>query len=130
MWSFNIPKFELYLLKTPQTTLNMEYPDDNIKITTEKLLDEIIKNYSDFDTAIFSCGAYGPPLMNLLSKKFKNKNMLYLGSLAYSMFGLYTDCLPIPKDKEAVNKNWILVLEDYNENFINIDNSKYWNKPV
>ena len=130
MWNFKIPNFELYLLKTPQTTLNMEYPDDNIKITIEKLFHEIITNFSDFDTAIFGCGAYGPPLMNLLAKKFKNKNMLYLGSLCYTMFGLYTDGMPIPKyDKDIVSKNWIPVLETYNQSFINIDNAKYWNKP-
>lgn len=126
MWNFEIPEFQLYLVKTPQTTLNMVYPDDNIKITIEKLVDEIITNYSDFDTAILGCGAYGHPIMNLLSKKFKNKNMLYLGSLCYSMFGLYTNGIQIPKDRDVIEKNWMSVSEDYDESFINIDRAKYW----
>ena len=126
-WNFKIPKFDLSCIKTPQTTLGMEYPDDNMIITTEKIVDEILLKYNNFDTFILGCGAYGPPIINILSKKLPNKNLIYLGSDCYKMFGIYSKGMPIPINDCDVNiKGWIEVLEDCDEKCKNIDNGKYW----
>ena len=125
-WNFNVSLFELYCLKTPQTTSNMDYPDDNMIITTEKIINEIIEKYSDFDTAILGCGAYGPPIINILSKKFTNKNLIYLGSSCFTMFGIYSKGMPIPDDKEVNKNEWIEVMEDCDPRCKNIDQGKYW----
>lgn len=126
-WNFNVLEFGLYCLKTPQTTSGMDYPDDNMIITTEKIINEIIEKYFDFDTAILGCGAYGPPIINILRKKFSNKNLIYLGSDCYKMFGIYSKGMPIPIHDKDVNINgWIEVLEDCDERCKNIDQGKYW----
>jgi hypothetical protein len=125
-WKFDIPSFSMYYIKTPQTTLNMEYPNESIKETTYDIVDEIINNYSDFDTAILGCGAYGPPIMNILRKKLKNKNMIYLGSMCYQMFGIYSKGMAIPNNDDVIRENWILVQEECEEKCKEIDQAKYW----
>jgi mannosyltransferase OCH1-like enzyme/uncharacterized protein YciU (UPF0263 family) len=126
MWKFDIGNFEMYYVQTPQTTLDMTYPDTSIIDTTDKIVNKIISNYSDFDIAILGCGAYGPPLINILHKKLGDKNMIYLGSSCYTMFGIYSDGMPIPDDNDVIKENWIEVLEKCNNKCKNIDNGKYW----
>jgi hypothetical protein len=128
-WNFKVPEFDLYCVQTPQTTLGMPSPDDSIIETTQKIVDQIVNNYSDFDTAILGCGAYGPPIMNILSDKFSNKNILYLGSDCYKMFGIYSDEMLTTWIGDDGNlENWIEVLEEYNDSYACIDNGKYWSK--
>ena len=126
-WTFHVPNFELQTLETPQTTLGMPYPDKSIKETTEKLIDTIINEYTNFDTAIFGCGAYGPPLIDLLSEKLTGKNLIYLGSACYTMFGIYSHEMHIP-EQETIKENWVEVLEEYDERLSNIDGGKYWKR--
>ena len=67
--------------------------------------------------------------MNMLSDKFSDKNILYLGSDCYKMFGIYSDEMPKPPDWGDPNlENWIEVLEEYNDSYACIDNGKYWSK--
>ncbi len=128
-WKFPVSNFSMYYLKTPQTTLNMEYPDNHIKDTVEKIVNEIIHKYSDFDTAILGCGAYGPPIINYLYNKLSNKNLIYLGSSCYTMFGIYSDGIPIPfNDNDIISEKWIPVSEKLDDRCKNIDQGKYWSK--
>jgi hypothetical protein len=128
-WNFPVSNFTMSYYKTPQTTLNMDYPDNNMIETTNRIVEEIINSYSDFDTAILGCGAYGPPLTNILSKKLSNKNIVYLGSNCYKMFGIYSEGMPIPICDENVKKDgWIHVLEECDPRCLGIDQGKYWKK--
>ena len=125
-WKFHIPNFDMYFLETPQTTLKMDYPHESIIETTNILVEEIINKYSDFDVAILGCGAYGPPIINILSQKFNNKNMLYLGSKCFTMFGIYSNGIEISNSGKEIKENWITVLEECDERCKNIDQGKYW----
>lgn len=128
-WKFNIGTFEMYFVKTPQTTLGMPYPNESIIETTNLIINEIIENYIDFDIAILGCGAYGPPIINILNNKLGNKNMIYLGSMCYTMFGLYSDGIPIPlSDEDVIKEGFIEVLEKCDDKCKNIDQGKYWKK--
>ena len=124
-WHFKIPKFGMYFVDTPQTILGMPYPDESIIETTDIIVDKIIKKYYDFDVAILECGAYGPPIMNKLNTILKNKNIIYMGSSCYTMFGIYSHSMPIPEDKDAIKDNWTEVLEKYDKKCKDIDQSKY-----
>ena len=125
-WNFAINDFSLECLECPQTTLGMPYPDESIIETTEILFKKICD--LDFDTAIFGCGAYGPPLINYLNNHFKqNKNLIYLGSSCFSMFCIYSEGMPINyNDTDVISENWIKVLEKCPEQCKNIDAGKYW----
>lgn len=128
-WKFKISNFALFYVKTPQTTLDMDYPDDNMMITTNHLLKEINENIikNKINTIILGCGSYGPPLINQLMDLHNNINIMYLGSKCYSMFGLYTSGMPIPiQDRDVNAENWIQVLEKCDERCKNIDKGKYW----
>lgn len=128
-WNFEISNFSLSCVHTPQTTTGMEVPDNDMIITTNKIIQTIQNNYCDFDTAILGCGAYGPPIINILSKIYPNKNLIYLGSSCYRMFGIYSDMMKIPIHDNDVNKNeWVQVIEKFDERYKNIDNGKYWRK--
>jgi len=124
VWSFPISNFSMYYLKTPQTTEGCPYPHTSIKETCEHLIKNIDENYADFDTAIFSCGAYGPPLINMLHKKYPNKNLIYLGSLCLTMFGIKMSNEDITPGKE----NWIKIVESIPEGAENHPEPKYWKK--
>lgn len=126
-WTFHVPHFELQTFATPQTTLGMPYPDSSIKETTEKLVEKITKDCANFDTVIFGCGAYGPPLTDILSEKLPGRNYIYLGSACYTMFGIYSHEMPIP-DQETVKENWVEVLEEFDERLSGIDGGKYWKR--
>jgi hypothetical protein len=125
-WNFPVSKFSLNYYKTPQTTINMDYPDNDMIETTNRMAEEIVNSYSDFDTAILGCGAYGPPLTNILSKKLPNKNFVYLGSDCYKMFGIYSDGMPIPRDNDVNKDGWMQVVEQCDPRCRNIDAGKYW----
>jgi hypothetical protein len=123
-----ITNFTLYTVATPQTTF-APYPDISSKETTERIVQEIIEKYSDFDTAVLGCGSYGPPIMNLLYNKFGNtKNMLYIGSNIYPMFGITTKMIKFSNDSKEYNSSAsIHALEKYNSSLHkHIDNGKYW----
>lgn len=126
MWNFDISKFEMYFIKTPQTTLGMEYPDKNMIHSTNKIVDEISEKYSDFDTAIFACGAYSAPLINILRKKYDNKNLIYLGSKAFEMFGVYSKGMPLQNRSDMKKENWIEVVETLPEGCQQHPEPKYW----
>lgn len=125
-WSFRVSSFSMYYVKTPQTTLGCDYPDESIKETCETLIEEINNHYADFDTAILGCGAYGPPLINKMRKNYPNKNIVYLGSDCYKMFGIYSNAMPFHMRCNAVTENWIEVVEDKPMGTENHPEPKYW----
>lgn len=129
IYTFKIPSFKLYTVKTPQTTTGMPYPDESSIQTTQRIITNIQNTCPDFDIALLSCGSYGPPLTIELKKTFGNKNMVYLGSMLYTMFGLYTHNLlkPSSKDGRFISDNFIVVEEKCPDACRNIDKGKYWN---
>ena len=126
MWKFPVSNFSLYTVKTPQTTLYCHYPHDSIKETCEEIIKEIDNSYNDFDTAILGCGAYGNPLINMLRKKYTNKNIIYLGSDCYKMFGIYSKMMPYTYQYSAKTENWIEVVEKQPPGTENHPEPKYW----
>ena len=95
-----------------------------MKVTCQVLLQEIYNKYYDFDTAILGCGAYGPPIINVLRKKYPDKNLVYLGSDCFKMFGIYSAMMDIP-DEIAIKENWIEVLEKIPKGCKNHPEPKY-----
>ena len=128
MWKFPVSNFSLYTVKTPQTTLGCDYPHESIKETCEEIIKEIDNSYNDFDTAILGCGAYGNPLINMLRKKYTNKNIMYLGSDCYKMFGIYSEMMPYTHHIRhgAKTENWIEVVENQLPGTENHPEPKYW----
>lgn len=128
VYNFPISKFnKIDFIKSPQTTYGSNYTDSNIIETTEKLVNIIINDYNDFDTLFLACGAYGPMITNYLIKKFNNKNIIYLGSLIYTMFGIYTHEIKIPYyDINFNHNNFIENDMICPEECKNIDGGKYW----
>ena len=124
-WNFPVSNFDMYYVKTPVTTIGCDYPHDSIKETCEAIINEIDDNYSDFDTAVLGCGAYGPPIINMLRKKYDNKNMCYLGAECYKMFGIYSKGMPYTNYNEANKENWLEVVEKNPTNG-NHPEPKYW----
>jgi hypothetical protein len=125
-WNFPVSNFSMYYLKCPQTTEGCHYPHKSIRETCHFLLKEIEENYKDFDTAIFGCGAYGPPLINALRKKYSDKNLIYLGSDCFKMFGVYSAGMPYQHLVDAKHENWIEVVEPLPEGCENHPEPKYW----
>ena len=116
----------MYYLKTPQTTQGMDYPHETMIETCEDILNKILQKYSDFDTAIFGCGAYASPLINALRKKFPNKNLIYLASDCFKMFGVYSKMMPYTYFTEAIPENWIEVIEEVPKGCENHPEKRYW----
>ena len=127
-WKFPVSNFSMYYLKTPQTTTGCPYPHSSIKETCEILIKEIDEKYNDFDTAVLGCGAYGPPIINMLRKKYSNKNICYLGSACYKMFGIYSWGMPMTYYSDAIKENWIEVLESAPPGTESHPEKKYWAK--
>jgi hypothetical protein len=123
-----IPNFKLYCLESPQTTIGMPYPHKNSIETTNFILDEIDQKYGDFDVALLACGCYGPPLSNLLAKKHTNKNIIYMGSMLYTMFGLYSNGIQktVFNTKLFNTDGFIEVPQKCPEVCKKIENGKYW----
>jgi len=127
VWNFPISNFSMYYLQTPQTTLGMEYPHDTYIESCYDIINEIEQKYSDFDTAIFGCGAYGSTLINILRKKYPNKHLLYLGSDCFKMFGIKINLQPWELYNEYVNKDKLIdIVETLPDGCINHPEKKYW----
>jgi hypothetical protein len=124
----DIGNFNIDFLECPQTTINMSYPHENMINTTEILIDTIDTKYQECDTVLFCCGAYATPLINILSKKYTNKNLLYMGSELYTMFGLYSHGIQMPVyRKHLFNLNQFSAIESECPNQCkHIDGGKYW----
>jgi hypothetical protein len=112
----------IYYIKTPQTTIGCEYPNNSIIETTNEILEEV-KNIN-FDIALLSCGAYGVAITNEIRKM--GKMAVYLGSALYTMFGVYTAGIPFPEDNIFKKENFIEIEELCPEHCKNIDEGKYW----
>jgi hypothetical protein len=127
VWKFHVSNFSMYYLKTPQTTTGMEYPHDSMIETSNDIIRKIDDNYCDFDTAIFGCGAYGAPLINILRKKYPQKNLIYLGSDCFKMFGVKINLQPWELYDSNVNKNAVIdIVESLPDGCINHPEKKYW----
>jgi hypothetical protein len=127
VWKFKVSNFDMYYLKTPQTTLGMEYPHDSMIETTNQLIFEIENNFPDFDTAIFGCGAYGSSLINILSEKYYNKNLIYLGSDCLKMFGIKINLQSWEEvDINVIKENVIDIVETLPNGCKNHPEKKYW----
>lgn len=128
-WNFPVSNFSLDTLETPVTTPGCKFPHRSIKETCEVLVKQIIENHDNYDTAIFGCGAYGPPIMEMLRIHNKNKqvkkNLIYLGSDCYKMFGVYSKMMGYEHFSEANTKNWIYVQESNPTNGRHPE-PKYW----
>ena len=79
-----LPKFELKLVKAPQTLPGDSYSFSNWFETLDALTDEIYQ--IDFEIALIGCGAYGFPLASRI-KKFGKKS-IHLGGATQLMFGI------------------------------------------
>ena len=113
-------------IKTPQTTLGSEYIDENSIVTTEKICSEIHKY--DFDIVLLSCGVYGCPIINYVVKNFNNKSVIYLGSLIYTIFGIYSKGIPIP-NYDFINKEEFMEVDDFDSDtcyWANHSKMQYW----
>ena len=111
-------------IKTPQTTIGSEYIDDNIMITCDNIYNQI-KLY-DFDIVLLACGAYGCPISNFINKNYSSKSVIYLGSLIYTIFGIYSNGIPIPNYDFIHKDKFIEIEEKCPEHCKNIDQGKYW----
>ena len=125
-WNFPVSNFSMYYLKTPQTTTGCPFPHESIKETCEFIVKQIDEKYKDFDTAVLGCGAYGPPLINMLRRKYPDKNLIYLGGECYKMFGVYSKGMPYTYYSEAIKENWIEVVESKPLGAENHPEPKYW----
>ena len=127
VWKFPVSNFSMYYLKTPQTTTGMEYPHDTMIETCHDIIQQIDYNYSDFDTAIFGCGAYGSSLINILRKKYPQKNLVYLGSDCFKMFGVKINMQPWEEWDSNVNKDTVIdIVESLPDGCKNHPEKKYW----
>jgi hypothetical protein len=103
---YNIPisesKLQISFIKCPQTTTGMPVPHKHMKETTEDIVNTIEKKYNNFNTILFCCGGYSSVLINILSKKYTNKNLLYFGSELYTLFGLYSNGIEKPNNRQAL----------------------------
>ncbi len=101
-----LPKFELKLIKAPQTLPGNNYKFSNWFETLEALTEEVCQ--IDFDIALIGCGAYGFPLASRIKKL--GKKSIHLGGATQLMFGIK-------------GKRW-----DKEQVFINLYN-KFWKYP-
>jgi len=130
VWKFNVSNFSFHTVYIPQSTRGMSQPNSSMINVASNIVDYIDSRYSSFDTAVLGCGAWGPPIMNLLRKKYgKTKNLMYLGSETYQLFGVRTRQLGLGKDKDANKHNLVPVAEHPDEGSIaHIDSGKYWRR--
>jgi len=128
MYNIRLPEFSVDFCFTPQTTEGMLTTDSNMIETTDKIINKIETEHNNFTTALLACGAYTPPLINILSKKFPNKNILYMGSSLYTMFGLYSDGIdrPMHMNNFYCLDNFIRIPEKCPDACKHIDGGKYW----
>ena len=79
-----LPKFELKLIKAPQTLPGDSYSFSNWFETLDALTEETYQ--TDFDIALIGCGAYGFPLASRIKKI--GKKSIHLGGATQLMFGI------------------------------------------
>ncbi|WP_041710802.1 hypothetical protein [Prochlorococcus marinus] len=79
-----LPKFELKLIKAPQTLPGDSYRFSNWFETLDALTEETCQ--TDFDIALIGCGAYGFPLASRIKKL--GKKSIHLGGATQIMFGI------------------------------------------
>jgi len=126
-----VSNFTLYTMHVPQTTLGMPQPKLSIIEEAPRIVERVHELYSDFDTAVLGCGAWGPPLMNLLRRKYgASRNLMYLGSETYNLFGVRTKHIAIGKDAEANASMEIEARESVKSGtgLGGIDGGKYWSR--
>ncbi len=119
-----LPKFELKLLKAPQTLPGDNYSFYNWFEALDALTEETYK--MDFDIALIGCGAYGFPLASRIKKL--GKKSIHLGGATQMMFGIKGKRW----DKEPVfmnlyNEFW--KYPSFNEKpkgYFGIDRGCYW----
>lgn len=127
VWKFEVSDFTMYYVKTPQTTTGMEYPNDTMIETCYDIINQIDRDYSDFDTAIFGCGAYGSSLINILYKKYPEQNLIYLGSDCFKMFGIKINLQPWELYDVNVKKDMVIdIVETLPDGCKNYPEKKYW----
>ena len=66
------------------------------------------------------------PLINILSQIYPNKNLVYIGSDCFKMFGVYSKGMPYSYYDDAIKENWIEVVEELPEGCKNHPEPKYW----
>jgi hypothetical protein len=127
VWKFPVSNFTFHTVYVPQSTRGMPQPNSSMIDVVSDIVNYIDSKYSNFDTAVLGCGAWGPPIMNLLRKKYGDtRNLLYIGSETYQMFGVKTRQLGL-SDKDANKKKLVPVAEHPDEgNIAHIDGGKYW----
>ena len=79
-----LPKFELKLIKAPQTLPGDSYSFSNWFETLDALTEQTYK--LDFDIALIGCGAYGFPLASRI--KNLGKKSIHLGGATQLLFGI------------------------------------------
>ena len=126
LWKFEVPPFDLLTVRTPQTTAGVKsFPHSNMLETTKDIINRI-GEYPDFDTAIFGCGAYGAPLIDELSRIYPDKNLIYLGSACYKMFGIISDPhMRWDKYTDQCNKEFLMYPIESSPDSIHPE-PKYW----
>ena len=119
-----LPKFELKLIKSPQTLPGDNYSFSNWFETLEDLTE---KTYQmNFDIALIGCGAYGFPLAARLKKL--GKKSIHLGGATQLMFGIKGKRW----DKEPVfmklyNEFWKYPsINEKPKGYFGIDRGCYW----
>ena len=65
-------------------------------------------------------------LINILSQIYPNKNLVYIGSDCFKMFGVYSKGMPYTYYDDAIKENWIEVVEELPEGCKNHPEPKYW----
>lgn len=130
VWKFPISNFTFNTVYIPQSTRGLPIPNVSMIDMANGIVDSIDRRYPNFDTAVLGCGAWGPPLMNLLRKKYSGtRNLLYLGSETYQLFGVQTRKLGLGSDKDA-NKHRLVPVQESpgDDSVMHIDGAKYWKR--
>ena len=126
-WDFPVSSFTLSCVETPQTTEGCALPHRSARETCREVERRFDALGGSFDTAIFGCGAYGPPLINSLRKRYPRRNLVYLGSDCLRMFGIYSrGGMPRGGVPGAVPGRWLEVLEGRPRGAERHPEPKYW----
>ena len=128
VFKFNpaFPNIESITYYTSPYTFFNSGPDENSIETCEKIYNEIINisNFNEIDSIIISFGSYSN-ILSLYFEKNYNKDILTIGRLLASIFGIITHTAPIP---EKYTEYYITKIPDeYKpDNYDKIENGCYW----